>query len=203
MLNCFDGCLMFILFIYPTHWVLKSKCLLNSSWQWAVAFVIRFCLVLFSLSILLVRYMSSVGLIQIHSFTHKLKNSDNSEQKRLCLMVLSCGCEHAKALWCCRCCNDQTCLSLMASVQCLCIVFRCQQRGSLVTAPQSQLTSPCHGHTLSSASAEAMSVFSIGSVAVSWSVLRALQIIGVLGVSCVETLMLGRGLASRAVTLQF
>ena len=62
---------------------------------------------------------------------------------------------------------------------------------------------PCHGHTLSSASAEAMSVFSIGSVAVSWSVLRALQIIGVLGVSCVETLMLGRGLASRAVTLQF
>ena len=153
MLNCFDGCLMFILFIYPTHWVLKSKCLPNSSWQWAVAFVIRFCLVLFSLSIVLVRYMSSVGLIQIHSFTHKLKNAENSEQKRLCLMVLSCGCEHAKALWCCRCCNDQTCLSFMASVQCLCIVFRCQQRGSLVTAPQSQLTSPamvtpCHLHLL-------------------------------------------------------
>ena len=74
------------------------------------------------------------------------------------------------------------------------IVFRCQQRGSLVTAPQSQLTSLCHGHTLSSASAEAMSVFSIGSVAVAWSVLTALQNIGGLGVSCVETLMLGRRL---------
>ena len=196
MLNCFDGCLMFILFIYPTHWVLKSKCLLNSSWQWAVAFVIRFCLVLFSLSILLVIfYIHVICRFNPNSFIDtQVKNAENSEQKRLCLMVLSCGCEHAKALWCCRCCNDQTCLSFMASVQCLCIVFRCQQRGSLVTAPQSQLTSPCHGHTLSSASAEAMSVFSIGSVAVSWSVLRASQIIGGLGVSCVETLMLGRRL---------
>ena len=71
-----------------------------------------------------------------NSFIHtQVKNAENSEQKRLCLMVLSCGCEHAKALWCCRCCKDQTCLSFMASVQCawwLCIVFRCQQRGSLV-----------------------------------------------------------------------
>ena len=73
-------------------------------------------------------------------------------------------------------------------------------------APQSQLTSPCHGHTLSSVSAKAMSVLAVSQRYQLWSVLRALQnigIIGGLGVSCVETLMLGRRLASRAVTLHF